>query len=455
LHAYYPAGFAKMCSKLCDYFCSVKTTRVKLKKAIRNLIIGETNYIESRGQYKRAMLSGQFALLAIGVSILYMGINLLSAQDSFVVPILSLGIMLFAISIYHHRIGEHCTANYFLLPTANIVIYLFASSESPNTAIFIFFLLTSLASFVVFDYTMRLWSILFTVFTYALFVLAYFVDFSFLPKRYYSSDELLLNVIINFTIGLPVSAMMVYLLISLNYYNDMQLVQNNKLLMKANNELDRFVYSTSHDLRAPLTSVMGLINIAENTDDTQEVRKYMGMMRDRISSLDKFIKDITDYSRNNRLHIGKENIKLAPLVSEVWDTLQHATEAQYIHFQMEIPEEMEVLSDRSRLTVILSNLISNAIRYHDQSKHDRYIRLRVLLNGYGFYLKVEDNGQGISPEYHHKVFDMFYRANEKSNGSGLGLYIVKETLDKLSGSIHLESAPGVGSTFTIRLPYAN
>lgn len=77
------------------------------------------------------------------------------------------------------------------------------------------------------------------------------------------------------------------------------------------------------------------------------------------------------------------------------------------------------------------------------------------MNGYGFYLKVEDNGQGISPEYHQRVFDMFYRANEQSKGSGLGLYIVKETLDKLSGSIHLESAPGVGSTFTVRLPYNN
>ena len=74
------------------------------------------------------------------------------------------------------------------------------------------------------------------------------------------------------------------------------------------------------------------------------------------------------------------------------------------------------------------------------------------MNGRVFYLKVEDNGQGIAPEYHNRIFDMFYRGNEQSKGSGLGLYIVKEALVKLSGSIRLESVPGVGSTFIVKLP---
>jgi signal transduction histidine kinase len=427
--------------------------RENFKKMIRNLIIGETNYIESRGQYKRAMLSGQFALLSMLILIIYLLIEIsikpisITTVMVYIVPLFLLGY-----SIHQHRKGQHCTANYFLLPTVNVVVYLLASSESPNSGAFIFFLLTSMASFVVFDYTMRLWSILFAAFTYILFALAYFIDFSFLPKRDYSQDELLLSVIINFSIGLPTGAMMVYLLINLNYYNDMQLVENNKLLMKANNELDRFVYSTSHDLRAPLTSLLGLINIIENSDDKTEAARYLGMMRERVASLDKFIKDITDYSRNNRLHVGKENINLAKLVNEVWENLHYAPEAQNIEFQMSIPHDLEVLSDRSRLTIILSNLISNAIRYHDKCKEKRFIRLYVLNTDFGFYLKVEDNGQGISPEYHQRVFDMFYRANEKSQGSGLGLYIVKETLEKLSGSIHLESALGIGSTFTVRLP---
>ena len=304
-----------------------------------------------------------------------------------------------------------------------------------------------------FNYKQRLLSILFVVFTYILFVLAYFVDFSLLPKRDYSADYILLNIVVNFTIALPASVMAIYLMISLNHYNSLQLVENNRLLVKANSELDRFVYSTSHDLRAPLSSVLGLIDIAERSGNPVDVNRYLGLMRDRVHSLDKFIKDITDYSRNNRLGVTREVINLHELANEVWDTLKYTPEAQHIHFKMEIPKDIEVTSDKNRLRIILSNLISNSIRYHDGRKEEKFIRMCHQMNGKGYYLKVEDNGQGIHPDYHTKIFDMFYRANEKSKGSGLGLYIVKETLTKLSGTIHLDSAPGVGTVFTLKLPY--
>jgi signal transduction histidine kinase len=258
--------------------------------------------------------------------------------------------------------------------------------------------------------------------------------------------------VVNFTVALPAITMGVYLLISLNHYNAIQLVQSNEMLTKTNRELDRFVYSTSHDLRAPLTSIMGLLNIAERSQNPQEVRNYMVMMKDRIHSLDKFIKDITDYSRNNRLDITREKVNLHELANEVWDSLKYSPEAERIDFQIDIPQDTVVESDKNRLRIIVGNLVSNAIRYHDARKDMKYIRLRHQLNGRVFYLKVEDNGQGIAPEYHGKIYDMFYRGNEKSKGSGLGLYIVKETLMKLSGSIHLESSPGIGSTFTVKLP---
>jgi signal transduction histidine kinase len=278
------------------------------------------------------------------------------------------------------------------------------------------------------------------------------VDFNLLPERNYSEDMLLFNVVVNFTVALPASLMAVYLLITLNHESALQVVQKNKLLIKTNTELDRFVYSTSHDLRAPLTSVLGLINIADRTSDPAELKKYLGMMRERVHSLDKFIRDITDYSRNNRMSIIRENIQLAPLASEIWESLKHAPDATDINFQLDIPVTTEVMGDKSRLTMVLSNLISNAIRYHDDSKETKYIRLGYEMNGKAYYLKVEDNGQGIMPEYQNKIFDMFFRASEKSKGSGLGLYIVRETLQKLAGSVELKSSPGIGSTFTVRLP---
>jgi signal transduction histidine kinase len=102
----------------------------------------------------------------------------------------------------------------------------------------------------------------------------------------------------------------------------------------------------------------------------------------------------------------------------------------------------------------LTNLISNAIRYHDQKKEHRYVRLSCKRTERSFVLSVEDNGQGIAPEYHTKIFQMFFRANESSTGSGLGLYIVNEAIAKLSGQLQLQSEPSQGSTFTVKIPAA-
>ena len=143
------------------------------------------------------------------------------------------------------------------------------------------------------------------------------------------------------------------------------------------------------------------------------------------------------------------------MAHEIWDNLKYSADALEIKFHVDIPDSLVIETDPNRLKIVLSNLISNSVRYHDSSKEEKFIRLNHQKNGNVFYLKVEDNGQGISPEYQAKIFDMFFRANEHSSGSGLGLYIVKETIANLSGSIHLDSAPLVGSTFTVRLPASN
>jgi len=397
------------------------------------------------------MLSGQFALIAIFLCSVYLAIDVFTGTF-ITMPVYATAIFFLVLSVIIHRQGDHCLANYFLLPTINIIVYLLASSESPNTGIFIYFLVNSIAAFAVFNYKQRRLSILFSVFTYILFLAAYFIDFSLLPKRDYSDEMLLASAVINFSFALPAGLMAIYLLISLNHYNASQLVKNNSLLVKTNEELDRFVYSTSHDLRAPLTSVMGLISIAERSDNIEELKKYMNMMRDRVHSLDKFIKDITDYSRNNRLEITREKVVLAELANDVWESLKYSPDAEKIQFVIDIPVDLEIECDKNRLRVVIGNLIANAVRYHDVRKLNQFIRLGFQTKGGVLCIHVEDNGQGIAKEYHTKIFDMFYRGNEESKGSGLGLYIVKEALAKLSGSIHLESSPGVGSTFIVRLP---
>jgi len=395
------------------------------------------------------LLSGRLAMIAIAI----LFINCLMEKTlGWAVLTYTVSILILAFSIYLHRISKHTLANYVLLITANFTTYLFASSESIATAICVFFVVISIGAFVLMNHKNRGQAIFFAVMSFLFFYLSYFVNFRILPWRNYSEEQIFLIAMVNVSMAIVSTGMGVSLLIKLNSTSAKQLCENNKLLVKTNAELDRFVYSTSHDLRAPLTSVMGLINIASNEQDINELKRYLVLMKGRVDSLDSFIKDITDYSRNNRKEVGSEWVRLKELALEVWEDLKFSPEASKIIFDVQIDPAAEVISDKNRLRVILSNLISNAVRYHDARKDNQFIRLHYKCEKNGYYLSIEDNGQGIAEEYHQKIFDMFYRGNESSKGSGLGLYIVKETLEKLSGSIDLQSMPGKGSSFTLSFP---
>ncbi|MBX2944707.1 MAG: HAMP domain-containing histidine kinase [Cyclobacteriaceae bacterium] len=422
-----------------------------MKKTIRNLIIGKNNYIESWTEYRQVILSGQFTLIAIILCTMYTLIDL-SWGIYITIPVYSFCTAMLIIAIYQHRKGRHCSAYYIIFPTLNFIVYLFASSEAPATGAYILFLPIALGAFAVFNYKQRVIAVNLAALTYTLFVIAYFVDFSILPKRLYSDEELMANFMVNFAVALPTSILAIYLLISLNHHNGRELVNSNRMLKKLNEELDRFVYSTSHDLRAPLSSVTGLINLAKNNPNPNEVNRYLGMMAHRVDALDKFIKDITDYSRNNRMQITREQVNVHQLVQQIWESLMFSAEAQSIIFLNEIPQDLVIENDSKRLHMVMSNLIANAIRYHDNRKEKKYIRVYQHAIGTSFAIHVEDNGQGIAPEIQKKVFDMFYRGNETSQGSGLGLYIVKETITRLAGTVHLYSQPRVGSTFIVTLP---
>ncbi len=409
---------------------------MKFDRAFRNIIIGKNRYIDSFTEYKQVMLSGYFSIIAMVILLINCSLEK-SLNAAVAVYVISFSLL--GISIVLHRFSKHKAANYVMLLTANLTSYAFASSETMKTGIFVFFVVIAIGAFAVFNHVDRKQAIIFALLGFILFCVASFVDFRILPWREYSNEEVVLIAVVNLATAIIASGMAVSLLINLNFESARQLSENNRLLVKTNAELDRFVYSTSHDLRAPLTSVMGLINIASNVDDVKELKRYLSLMKGRIDSLDSFIKDITNYSRNNRNEIGNEWVNIKELAREVWEDLKFCPDASSILFDVQIP-------------VILANLISNAVRYHDKRKETQFIRLRYECTKNGFYLTVQDNGQGIAEEYHKKIFEMFYRGNEGSQGSGLGLYIVKETLEKLSGSIDLDSLPGRGSSFTISFP---
>ncbi len=223
-------------------------------------------------------------------------------------------------------------------------------------------------------------------------------------------------------------------------------------LFKANMELDKFVYSVSHDLRAPLTSMGGIIELTMRRSQDEMVIKHMEMLQKSAKKLDGFILDILDYSRNARTEIKKESIDFKEVVDEIVSNLKYMSITKEVDIKVNIKQVVNFTSDPTRLSIVLNNLISNAIRYQDKEACPPFVHIDIVCSAEEAQIKVTDNGIGISNEYHDKIFDMFYRVSSGSVGSGLGLYIVKEAIDKMDGQLTVESAVGKGSSFFISIP---
>lgn len=230
------------------------------------------------------------------------------------------------------------------------------------------------------------------------------------------------------------------------------LKNQNEELTKINSELDRFVYSASHDLRAPLMSVKGLLNMIKVDPEKGNTEKYLELIEKSVLKLDNFISDIIHYSKNSRIDLLVREINFGELVEESIGALKYMDGAEKVRSIKNIQETSSFYSDPSRLLMVFNNIISNAVRYRDRWKEDSFLQIEIEATDQKALIKFSDNGIGIAQEYLGDVFKMFYRATTVSKGSGLGLYIVKSAVDKLNGTIHVHSEFGQGTTFTIEIP---
>lgn len=228
--------------------------------------------------------------------------------------------------------------------------------------------------------------------------------------------------------------------------------ENNIKLRKTNEELDSFVYSTSHELRSPLMSVLGVLNLLEADVEQKEKEFYVGMIRESISRLDKIIHDIIDHSRNSRMEVLYEGVDFSDIVEDALKNHQYDQDYSRIRFIIDITDSVPFLSDRKRLGVIFNNLISNNIKFQNFNQEKPEVKISVKTSPVNAIITIQDNGVGISEKHLPRIFDMFYRGTEKSKGSGIGLYIVKEIIDKFKGSIQVQSEVNRGTTFIIDLP---
>ncbi len=229
-----------------------------------------------------------------------------------------------------------------------------------------------------------------------------------------------------------------------------ELEKANTELHKTNEELDRFVYSVSHDLRAPITSVMGLVDLCGT--DRENIDLYLGLQRKSMNKLDNFIKDILNYARNSRLEVLHVVLDLPAIIKENFENQAYASAAEDMQFEIKVQGTSPLYGDAFRLNIIFANIISNAIRYRNPKANPSFLHFEVDLQPDVTKMTIADNGIGIPAEHLTNIFQMFYRANARVSGSGLGLYIVKEALNKMKGQIEVQSEEGKGTIFAITIP---
>ncbi|TXI68103.1 MAG: GHKL domain-containing protein [Cyclobacteriaceae bacterium] len=272
------------------------------------------------------------------------------------------------------------------------------------------------------------------------------------PDHLFSSEDML------FTIFLGNLLLSLFVAITGRVISDLHQVedllhQQNQELENTNKELDRFVYSASHDLSAPLKSILGLVSISKLEAKAESSTEYLNEIELSVLKLESFIAEILDYSRNKRLTVTPEQIKLKALCQEILDNLKYLDNYNQINIDLTEIEQTIIHQDKVRLKIILSNLISNAIKFQKRIPgHKPVIKISSRQEASKTLIKVEDNGEGIPKELSPKIFEMFYRASDKASGSGLGLYIARESASKIGAHITHESEYGKGSVFTIELP---
>lgn len=226
----------------------------------------------------------------------------------------------------------------------------------------------------------------------------------------------------------------------------------NEELQKAYDELDKFAYSISHDLRDPLTGVLSAITYALGYDKVKDIHELLLLMQGSILKLDQYIDSLRDYYLLRRGELLLKDIDFNEVAKNIQSFYQISVERSQIDLRTEVDQSATFKSDLSLIELVLHNLLSNAFKYQQESEPYKYIHLSMQVSKGFATIKVTDNGIGIPKEAQEEVFKLFYRASSQAQGMGFGLYNVSTALIKLQGTIQIDSELGKGTTFTVQIP---
>ena len=227
--------------------------------------------------------------------------------------------------------------------------------------------------------------------------------------------------------------------------------EQTEIIQNKNAELDTFFHRISHDLRGPISALLGLSFLAKVDIKDPVALDYIDKQEKQVERLNHIISGLINLTRLGQGDLEKEKIDFNKIVDECITSFNSLPNFEAISFRKEIQPDIEFYSAWSLLTAIMQNLLENAIKY--SSKSSPFVIVRVYSTNENLFIEVEDNGQGILLEHQPKIFEMFFRATKNATGTGLGLYILKRSVDRLNGTVSLQSVVGKGSAFTVKLPF--
>ena len=223
------------------------------------------------------------------------------------------------------------------------------------------------------------------------------------------------------------------------------------ILYEINQELEAFLYKSSHNLKGPAASISGLVSIALNEVKDENSLNYLKMIHESTQRLNLILNDLLNINKIKLGQLELNRIDFEGIINEVIDSVKFVDGIDQVNFILNLDHRNIYVSDKAFIYSIFQNLIENAIKYRD-NRVDSYLKIQSKDKHNGIEIIFEDNGQGIPENAIAKIFNMFYRANETQKGSGLGLYIVQNALHKLKGTINIKSKLGKGTVFTLFLP---
>lgn len=230
----------------------------------------------------------------------------------------------------------------------------------------------------------------------------------------------------------------------------LELINRNKELKQLHSELDRLIFSTAHDLTGPLSNILGLVDLAKS--DPENTNEYLKHIETSAKKLRIISRNAVSYHQNKRIEQQIQKVRLNSLISSVLKEFEFQPSYNRVKISINSNNQNSCYTDKTRLRFILNCLISNALNYQDNSKEINQIEIDTSVSQKQITIKVADNGVGMDLDTNSRYFDIYYRGHKQSTGSGIGLFIVKEAVNILGGTLHVQSKMDEGSTFEITLP---